>query len=182
MFDLGSIEAFDRSNLRPTNTRVTYLTSVQGNIDNRLFRVPPFENVFISSVDGAHNWEEIEKHAITHVLCVAPDLEHKFKDKKIIYHQLDILDTVDEDLTKFMKPCMEFIETARNSDGKVLIHCQAGISRSASVCILYMMWKNGLDYDQAYEELKKNRVVVRPNKGFVVHLRNLHNDKFSFMN
>src|SRR4051812_42933144 len=36
--------------------------------DDHLHLVPPFTDVFIGSSDAAHNWPELEKHEITHIL------------------------------------------------------------------------------------------------------------------
>jgi dual specificity phosphatase 12 len=152
---------------------------VVGCIDNKLYAVPPFEDVFIASVEGAHNAEQLEKHNITHILCVAPYLELKFPEK-YQYKQFDIIDEADEDLSKYMKPCIDYLEQVRTNGGRVLVHCQAGISRSASVCILYMMYKHGMNYDEAYEKLKASRMNVRPNRGFVTHLKEIHKKKFAF--
>ena len=38
------------------------------------------------------------------------------------------------------KKLLIYIHSARMANGKVLVHCQAGISRSISICILYMMY------------------------------------------
>jgi len=38
------------------------------------------------------------------------------------------------------KKLLRFVHNTRMANGKVLVHCQAGISRSISICILYMMY------------------------------------------
>lgn len=75
----------------------------------------------------------------------------------------------------YMKPCIEiafdFISQAVKSKNGVLVHCAAGISRSASVIIYYLMRAKGLTYDQAYGRLKRFRPIVQPNPGFEKQLR-----------
>lgn len=41
----------------------------------------------------------------------------------------------------------------------------AGISRSATVVIAYIMKKEKMNYDQAYDWVKRRRPVIRPNPG-----------------
>ena len=53
---------------------------------------------------------------------------------------------------------------------KVLIHCKAGMSRSAAFTIAYFMKSKGLSYKDAYLLVKKKRVCVKPNDGFVKQL------------
>lgn len=47
----------------------------------------------------------------------------------------------------------EFISRFRNTVAEIIIHCEAGISRSAGVCAALMLWLNGSDkpvFDNAY--------------------------------
>lgn len=50
--------------------------------------------------------------------------------------------------------------------GKTLVHCVAGVSRSASICIAYLMKYKRMPLDQAYKHVKKCRSVIQPNVGF----------------
>lgn len=54
--------------------------------------------------------------------------------------------------------------------GSVLVHCQAGMSRSASVVIGYLMWKNKLPLRDAIALTRKGRPRVLPNAGFLCQL------------
>jgi atypical dual specificity phosphatase len=50
----------------------------------------------------------------------------------------------------------------------------AGKSRSASVCIAYLMKIKNWDFDQALSYLKERRGIVEPNIGFTQQLRKLN--------
>lgn len=50
--------------------------------------------------------------------------------------------------------------------GSVLVHCAAGVSRSASIVIAYLMRNNGMNYTEAYALVKNKRFVICPNHGF----------------
>jgi len=52
----------------------------------------------------------------------------------------------------------------------VLIHCRAGISRSATVCIAYLMYAGRLSLDQAHDYLKLRRPLISPNLNFMRQL------------
>ncbi len=64
-----------------------------------------------------------------------------------------------------LKECVEFIDKNR-VDSKVLVHCQFGISRSASIVISYIMWKYKLSYEFAFDFVSKKREKIQPNEGF----------------
>lgn len=56
---------------------------------------------------------------------------------------------------------------------KILVHCHAGVSRSASIVILYLMRAFGLTYDAALGHLRRSRPQAHPNPGFEAQLRAL---------
>ena len=52
-------------------------------------------------------------------------------------------------------------------DTKILFHCYAGVSRSATFAIAYLMKTNMIIVDKAYELVKMKRNMINPNKGFM---------------
>lgn len=53
----------------------------------------------------------------------------------------------------------------------IFIHCAAGVSRSASFTIAYLMRKNKMSFDEAYKYVKDRRKIIRPNSYFVEQLK-----------
>ena len=51
----------------------------------------------------------------------------------------DIRDDDDADMLSILPEVVEFIAQAIESGGKIIVHCFAGTSRSASCCIAYVM-------------------------------------------
>lgn len=71
------------------------------------------------------------------------------------------------------------IHETRRSGGKTLVHCLAGVSRSATLCLAYLMKYANMSLRDAYDYLKTRRPIIRPNNGFFRQLieyeRKLHN-------
>lgn len=46
------------------------------------------------------------------------------------------------------------------------MHCVAGVSRSASLCMIYLVKYERMTLRQAYHYVKSARPIIRPNIGF----------------
>ena len=52
-----------------------------------------------------------------------------------------------------------------------MVHCYAGVSRSSTIVISYLMKKLGWPYKKTVEHVRKQRWVCNPNPGFVKQLK-----------
>ena len=64
---------------------------------------------------------------------------------------------MDQLIHKQFPTVIEFIDNAReeNVNNKVFVHCQAGISRSATVCIAYLMTRENMTLKEAFLQIHK---------------------------
>ncbi|KAE8812548.1 Dual specificity protein phosphatase 4 [Hordeum vulgare] len=53
--------------------------------------------------------------------------------------------------------------------GRVFVHCCHGVSRSNSLVIAYLMWREGQSFDDAFQFVKAARGIANPNMGFACH-------------
>jgi len=65
------------------------------------------------------------------------------------------------------------IDDAVNNGGKVLVHCQAGVSRSSTIAIAYVMTRLSMRMFDAFRFVKAQRAVVAPNFNFLGQLLEL---------
>jgi protein-tyrosine phosphatase len=86
---------------------------------------------------------------------------------------LPILDTPNENIAKYFKQAVQFIQDAfnENSTNKVLVHCFAGKSRSTSFILAYLMMDKGLSLKDAVELTRSKRTIAEPNPGFMIQLK-----------
>lgn len=70
-------------------------------------------------------------------------------------------------------------DDVKASGGKVLVHCHAGISRSATICMAYLMATLRLRMEDAYEHVKSRRKIISPNFSFMGQLLSFESQVFS---
>jgi len=139
--------------------------------DNKLHEVVP--HLYISSEIGARNREAILEKEIAAVFNVATEIPNHNADLDIEYKHLDLVDVEKTDLLPFFEEGIQFIDKFVSSERNILVHCQAGVSRSASFCLAYMMKMQGYKYADAIKQIRINRLESRPNDGFVKQLKKL---------
>ena len=137
--------------------------------DNRVHQV--IDGLYIGSQDAAVNHEELILHSITHILNVACFVPNHFPHEFTYMCVEGIYDQVDFNITPYLEPCVEFIHGGLEGGGCVLVHCNAGVSRSASMIVAYLMKWKGLSLEEALEVVREGRRMARPNNGFLRNLR-----------
>jgi protein tyrosine/serine phosphatase len=90
-----------------------------------------------------------------------------------VWHRFIIEDDDTETITGFCRTAHVIINRALQKNKKVMVHCKAGISRSATLVIAYLMIENTWQYEKAYEYVKKRRPIIVPNQGFITQLKHL---------
>jgi len=146
--------------------------------------------LYLTGFRGAELWSNLSSRAITHVINLAAncyDNEQEaqpFASKGVEYLCIDISDSEDQDIFKHFDACHAFIAKALDSsvsvetEGRerqaVLVNCAAGISRSATVVLAYLLL-SGLapTLRHAFIEVKARRCIIYPNEGFMVQLLKL---------
>lgn len=65
-----------------------------------------------------------------------------------------------------------------NNQNRVLVHCAMGMSRSATMVIMYLMRKFQIEWNLALEIVKARREVVDPNEGFIEKLKSFEGKQY----
>jgi protein-tyrosine phosphatase len=82
------------------------------------------------------------------------------------YVKISIDDSPFANLGYYFDRVADKIEEVRRRGGKSLVHCVAGVSRSASLCIAYLIKYKRMSLRKAYQHVKSRRHIIRPNPGF----------------
>ncbi|XP_042314987.1 dual specificity protein phosphatase 13-like isoform X2 [Sceloporus undulatus] len=135
-------------------------------------------NLYIGGIAVAHNKEELRKHGITHILNAAHNAcgskgNQAFYGKEFCYHGIAADDFPDFDLSIYFRSASEYIHKALSvPNGKILVHCILGKSRSATLVLAYLMMHHNLSLAAAVERVLQSRAIF-PNRGFLKQLQDL---------
>ena len=124
----------------------------------------------IGSQDAATNVQGLTEKGVTHILNVAFYISNPF-ESQFICETIEVADEPGANISVIFPRCCEFINAARKAGGGILVHCNAGISRSSTIVAAYLMQELGVGLDDALAMIRAARPVIKPNDGFMVQLR-----------
>ncbi len=131
-------------------------------------------NLFLGNINAGWNPETLHQfniHAVLQLLpqTPPPDVIHI---PRLIIHIEDYPET---NIKKFFHQTFQWIDNHLLNHQTVLIHCYAGVSRSATIVIAYLMNKNKWNYQQSFDFVLARRPCIEPNWGFTLQLYQYEN-------
>jgi dual specificity phosphatase 12 len=82
-----------------------------------------------------------------------------------------VLDAPQQNIVQYFDETFQYIHGILENDERVLVHCVAGVSRSATIITAYLMRLKQIRFKAALAMLKRVRPFVSPNDGFLEQLR-----------
>ncbi|KAH7710786.1 dual specificity phosphatase [Aphelenchoides avenae] len=122
---------------------------------------------------------KLRELGITHAID-ASRLNNVLRVPEIEWLEVTLNDHEGENIAQYFERTTAFIETARQTGGKVLVFCAMGRSRSATLCIVYLMASELRRFREVYDDVKKLRPIIEPNRGF--HRQMIEYDASLFTN
>lgn len=140
-----------------------------------LSQILPF--LYLGNEKDAQDLGRMVTLNIGHVLNVTTHLPlYHVESGALRYKRLPATDNSKQDLRQYFEEAFEFIEEAQQEGKGVLIHCQAGVSRSATVVIAYLMKHTLMTVGDAYKFVKGKRPIISPNLNFMGQLLEFESD------
>ncbi|CAF2309040.1 unnamed protein product [Rotaria sp. Silwood2] len=131
-------------------------------------------HLYLGSLKDRTNSALMVKNKVKRILCVIdiPDIiidKEEYKPTHIL--NIQAADIQGQDLAQYFEKCIEFIHQARIEHENILVHCQAGVSRSATIVLAYVMTIGDYDVEKALQIVKGARGYIHPNPGFLSQLK-----------
>lgn len=127
-----------------------------------------FEFLYFGSQDIACDPNILNALQITDVLSigVTVPMNNDFK-----YKFIEAYDLPSFNMNNIFDECFLYIENIRLMGRRVFIHCNAGISRSPTIVIAYVMKHLKIGFEHAFKLVKETRMTINPNAGFLSQLK-----------
>lgn len=155
-------------------------------MNNDISEIVP--HVFISNWNTSNNPEIINRYKIRGVITIETRPKPKeiidyYKSNNIEFMYIYLPDFETADISKFFNISYNFINNFSSIHENVLVHCFAGISRSSTLILNYMirklfennnMKKENVDdvFKYVLYNAKGRRRIINPNEGFIHQLKN----------
>lgn len=154
-------------------------------------RILPY--LFVGNWTSGGSASFLADHSISHVLNLtadahAPDRLRLTNGRRNITRcQLAVRDVLFADITGYVRAAHAFIERARRSEERVLVHCHMGVSRACAIAIAHLMLSGGeggwrvkhrASLEEAWKTVKAKRQGCLPNRAFFKQLQSLERELF----
>lgn len=133
------------------------------------------DNIYLGNWQDSEDIEQLKSNNIKSVLTLNHEHSHsaeilnQYAGMGISTKYIKIHDSTLADITPYLTECVEWIKSQK---GNVLVHCTAGVSRSATVVAAYIVKEKKYTPKQALEYVKQSRHIAGPNPSFVAQLHN----------
>ena len=111
--------------------------------------------------------KKLKQLGIKKVLTVMSAFGNHYSPHEFIHKSIDVDDDFRTNIICHFKECILFIE----GKDKIFVHCAAGMSRSPTIVIAYIMWKRKLRLNEAIKFVKEKRSIISPNDNFMNQLK-----------
>lgn len=131
------------------------------------------DNLYLGGVEAVLDSKCLMDHGICAIVCCNRELE--FPNSKFFpeleYYRVDVEDMGREPIELFFPEATDFIHQQLLQERPVVVHCKAGVSRSASVVLAYLIEYRGYSLHDAFLLTLQLRPTITPNPGFMEQLR-----------
>jgi len=116
-------------------------------------------------MQGYYKQRDMDHNNIKAILSVCPMIN--LYNDKFSHMIIEARDDDEELLIDHFMDAINFIEsTLKKFSSYFFIHCVAGVSRSSTIVVSYIMWKYKIGWKQAMAIIKTHRNIIDPNHSF----------------
>jgi atypical dual specificity phosphatase len=120
--------------------------------------------LYLGNACDATDEVNLNKQKINTIICLAEEV--KIINPNITIYKYNLQDSYECNISLYFDEICDLI----HKQDVVLVNCVAGISRSASFVIAYLMKYYEMNLQEAFLYVRKRRNIICPNKKFMTYL------------
>lgn len=143
------------------------------------FLSPITPSLYLGARPTTERVPELKEAGVTHIVSCLPE-EHRarveFLSSDFEHLFLGVRDGMHEDIAKNFPGFFDFAADAKAPEAKLFVHCEVGVSRSATLVIALLMKTENLSFIDTLRRVRAERFKVLPNIGFASQLQRLEDE------
>lgn len=116
-------------------------------------------------VAGMRYLDELQAAGITGIVNCTESFPN-YHEAAIEYCRVAVSDEAGANILIYLDGATSFIQRHLVAGNSCLVHCQMGISRSATIVLANLLRYQEMNLQQAYTHVKERRPLINPNTGF----------------
>ncbi|CAL8309227.1 unnamed protein product [Lota lota] len=129
--------------------------------------------LYLGNLKDSQDRDLLAQFNITHILSIHDTANPVLED--MTYRCISAADHSKQNLMQYFKDSIVFIHESRLQGGGCLVHCVAGVSRSVTLVVAYLMTVTGLGWVDCLAAVRAARPCAGPNLGFLRQLEEYEN-------
>ena len=123
-------------------------------------------DLYLGNAYNAVNFWELRSLDVSHVLNLCAEErfdppEASYAEAGIECHRIRLTDQPSQDILPVLEEALAFVRASRAAGGVCVVHCEYGVSRSATIVIASVMSDERLSLRKALESVKSVRTQVQ---------------------
>ncbi|KAL2079569.1 hypothetical protein ACEWY4_025313 [Coilia grayii] len=123
------------------------------------------DNLYLGSARAARDGAAVSRLQITCIINATENTKHSVAPAVEHVH-VPVVDSPSTPMIDHFDEVADKIHCVAEQRGRTLVHCNAGVSRSSTLCLAYLMKYRDMSLVEAHSLVKACRPLIRPNSGF----------------
>ncbi|CAF4641012.1 unnamed protein product [Rotaria sp. Silwood2] len=135
------------------------------------------EFLFLGNIHHGSSLDILERFKIEHIINVSEtDVSDNFPQNRFDIVYIPIDDDIQTNIKQHFDRTNELLHSYYMKNERCLVHCAAGVSRSATIVLAYLMKYHHNTLKEAFHYLVEKRPQIWPNEGFMLQLLRYENE------
>ncbi len=132
-----------------------------------------FDNLWIGGIEDVYDPNFIKNVMPSHIINCTVNERMYYGEFICERLRISLRDDEEDDINLILEGAKKLNDFMEKSNSKVIVHCAAGMSRSVTIVLTWMILYKKYKFNEAYDYVAEKRPIMRPNKYYINFLKSL---------